>query len=240
MGAESIGRYRPILMNRVHAPVARALARGRAPTIRLLLRFGMQKNFAGAQLRGLDLCGLNLRGVSFRGANLSGALIDGGGLEADFSGAILHEANIYGLDLSNLPTGIELERAKLFEVRCSKRERPIAVSLRGLDLHGAQLRAANFRDADLRGADLSHADLREAILESADLGGRANLRGANLSRARLYAANLARADLTGANLRDADLREANLSGCDLQMADLTGADLCGTILDHHPDALLRP
>src|SRR6202030_1478219 len=136
IATEVSGRYRPILMNRGRARMTREFGRGRTPAVRLLLRTGMKKNFAGAQLRGLDLRGLNLQGVSFRGADLTGALIDGGGLEADFSGAILHGASIYGLDLSSLPSGIELEGAKLLEVRCSKRERPIAVSLRGLDLHG--------------------------------------------------------------------------------------------------------
>ena len=55
--------------------------------------------------------------------------------------------------------------------------------------------------ANLRGADLTGANLTGANLRDADLG-RANLRGANLGRA----------NLRGANLRDADLRGANLGG----------------------------
>ena len=240
VGWGALGHYRSLFVERAHDRVARELARRRAPAVRVLLRLGIKRNFAVAQLRGLDLRGPDLRGVSFRGANLTEALLDGGALQADLSGAVLCDARIYGIDLSDLPVGIALQGAKFRDVRCSNRGRQIAVPLRGVDLRGADLRAANLRDADLRGVDLRNADLREAILEGADLGGRANLQGANLSRARLYGANLARADLTGADLRDADVRGANLSGADLQLADLTGADLRGTLRSDHSDGTLGP
>jgi uncharacterized protein YjbI with pentapeptide repeats len=226
----ALGHYRAQVVKRLRARVLRALAR-RPGATRALLRLRMKKGFAAADLRGLDMRGLNLRGVSFRQANLAGALLDGSVFEADLSGAILRDASIFGIDLRELPAGLELRGVKLREVRCGNREQPIAGCLRGVDLRAAQLRGANFRDADLRGVDLRDADLREAILEGADLGGRANLQRANLSGARLYGANLASADLTGADLRAADLRSANLSGADLQFADLTGADLGGAVRD---------
>ena len=226
----ALGHYRAQAVKRLRSRVLRALAR-RPGATRALLRLRMKKGFAAADLRGLDLRGLNLRGVSFRQANLAGALLDGSVFEADLSGAILRDASIFGVDLLQLPAGLELRGVKLRDLRSGSHERPVAVSLRGVDLRGASLRGANLRDADLRGVDLRNADLQGAILEGADLGGRANLQRANLSGARFYGANLASADLTGADLREANLGCANLSGADLQFADLTGADLRGAVWD---------
>jgi hypothetical protein len=218
-------------MEKTRARISAQVARYRIPISRWQLRLHLRKDFAFEQLRGIDLRRLNLRGISFRGANLSGAMMDAHILEAELTGTVLHHATIYGLDLSNLPKGIDFDRARLRDVRCSNREHSGAPHLRGANLAGADLRNANLRDADLRSVDLRNADLRSAILQGADLGGRANLRGANLAGATLYGANLAYADLIGANLRDADLRDANLWQTDLRMADLTGADLRGAIRD---------
>lgn len=216
-------------MEKTRVRISARVARYRIPISRWQLRFHLRRNFAFEQLGGIDLRGLNLRGASFRGANLSGAMMDAHILQADLTDAVLHHATIYGFDLSHLPKGIDFDRARLRNVRCSDRAHSSAPHLRGANLAGADLRNANLRDADLRSVDMRAADLRGAILRGADLGGRANLRGANLEGATLYGANLAYADLIGANLRDADLRDANLWRTDLRMADLTGADLRGAI-----------
>lgn len=62
-------------------------------------------------------------------------------------------------------------------------------------------------------------------------GGRADLRGVDLSEANLYGANLRGADLHEADLNGADLNGADLSRADLREADMCGADMCGANLD---------
>ena len=113
------------------------------------------------------------------------------------------------------------------------------VSLRGLDVPGAELvdinlsRAnlsqANLNKSDLTNANLSHANLDNAILSHAKLSG-ANLSYAKLSFARLNNVNFSSADLTGANLICADLKQANLSGAIFKNASLSGANLEGAYL----------
>jgi hypothetical protein len=83
--------------------------------------------------------------------------------------------------------------------------------------------------AKLRGADLTRADLTGADLRGALLD-RASLYDANLVRADLSGADLSGADLGGANLRSADLTRARLTGANLQGARLMGADLTGSKL----------
>ena len=129
-----------------------------------------------------NFCGANLRGADLYGANLRGANLRG----ADLYGADLRGANLYDADL-------------------------YGANLRGADLYDADLYGANLRGANLYGANLRGADLYGANLRGADLRG-ANLRGANLYGADLYGADLYGADLRGANLRDADLRGADLRG----------------------------
>ena len=84
--------------------------------------------------------------------------------------------------------------------------------------------------ADLRGVDLSGACLLNADLSGANLSG-ANLWYANLSGANLWYANLKGTDLSDANLRGVDLSgaclwNADLSGANLSGANLSGANLC--------------
>ena len=75
--------------------------------------------------------------------------------------------------------------------------------------------------ADLSGADISAVVYKRSFIESysAPLG-KADLRGATLTRA----------NLDTADLSDADLREANLSGASLRSATLREADLRGALL----------
>lgn len=123
------------------------------------------------------------------------------------------------------------------------------VSLKGIDVPGADLDGIELPKADLRGADLSQATLVKAVLNRADLSDanlcRANLSGAdlreatfgesnlsganfrhaNLSKARSVKVNLAGAGLNGAKLHETSLLLANLSGADFSKASLSGADL---------------
>jgi len=127
------------------------------------------------------------------------------------------------------------------------------VTLRDIDLSGADFHGANLSNADLRlagipGANLRRASLRlanltKASLTGADLTG-ADLRGANLTHANLDTANLSNANLdltflthtnlVSAILTGAQLRAADLSDTLLRYARLKGADLTGAVL-HHTD-----
>jgi uncharacterized protein YjbI with pentapeptide repeats/hemoglobin-like flavoprotein len=118
------------------------------------------------------------------------------------------------------------------------------VSLRGLDVPGAELvninlpkanlSAANLQETDLSNANLSHANLDNAKLAQSQLSGAnlshthlgfANLSQANLSNTNLSHANLICANLSNTNMSGANLRNANLSGANLNGAYLTGANL---------------
>jgi hypothetical protein len=96
---------------------------------------------------------------------------------------------------------------------------------------GVSLRGINLGGANLERVDLSGRDLEGAKLIGANLSG-ANLHGANLSRANLLGANLEDADLGGANLSNARLFGANLNGANLGGAQLDGANLRGANLDN--------
>lgn len=103
------------------------------------------------------------------------------------------------------------------------------ISLKGVDLSGAQL-----GDADLSGANLLDANLSEAFLFNTNLS-EGNLTNANLSEANLYGSNLTGAKLNAANLSGAyliiaNLSEANLSNADLSKAFLQGTNLSGAYL----------
>ena len=80
--------------------------------------------------------------------------------------------------------------------------------------------------ADLTMADLSRAELGGMLLDRADLGG-AQLAGAGLGGVKLRQADLSGADLTNAVLKAADLTGAILAGARLAGADLRGSELDG-------------
>ncbi|HLO88147.1 MAG TPA: pentapeptide repeat-containing protein [Nostocaceae cyanobacterium] len=113
------------------------------------------------------------------------------------------------------------------------------VSLRGLDVPGAELininlpranlSAANLQGADLSNANLSHANLDNAKLSQAQLSA-ANLSHANLGFANLTQANLSSVNLSHANLICANLSNTNMSGANLRNANLSGANLHGAYL----------
>ncbi|MGC9333046.1 MAG: pentapeptide repeat-containing protein [Anaerolineae bacterium] len=148
---------------------------------------------------------------------------------ADLSEAVLHRADLWGINLS----GANLRRADFSETRL-----PSAI------LEAADLRQANLSNTDMWAADLTRADLTGARAAAANLAG-ANLSKAYLYEAYLAEANFSTADMTEANLALADLSRAVLSkadlhaailwgsklvGADLSDADLSGADLVATDL----------
>jgi uncharacterized protein YjbI with pentapeptide repeats len=162
---------------------------------------GGERDFASAELSGVNLSGANLSGIILDEANLSRANLRG----ADLSHAKLRKANLDGADLY----GATLDDAVLEET-----------SLEGVLLDGASARRVNLRRAGLRGGYLSAIGMEDADLRGADLQ-RANLLKANLRRARLE-----QAYMVGTSLEEADLTAANLEG-----ANLCGANLRGAVLD---------
>ena len=114
-----------------------------------------------------------------------------------------------------------------------------SISLRGLDVPGADMEQIKLPEADLRGADLKRTNLKRANLNAANLS-EANLKGSdlsetNLKKANLLGANLEEAKLWGADLEGVDLRDAwlervNLVRANLKKADLEDAHLWGSAL----------
>ncbi|MFS8814381.1 pentapeptide repeat-containing protein [Synechococcus sp. R60.4] len=183
-------------------------------------------NFYEANLRkaNLGLCNFNgahlrqadLRQANLQGAKLSGALLEG----ADLRGADLRGVKVSGTSLrgSQLSDATHLEE-RLRHIWQLQNWGGEGQDLAGQDLSKADLRGLVLRQICLRGANLKRADLRGSNLEEADL------RGADLQRTDLRGANLQNADLEGADLRGAELRQAQLQGANLRRADLSGANL---------------
>ncbi|MGB3557487.1 MAG: pentapeptide repeat-containing protein, partial [Geitlerinemataceae cyanobacterium] len=115
-----------------------------------------------------------------------------------------------------------------------------SISLRGLDVPGAEfinihlpssnLSAANLTEADFSNANLSHANLDKAHLCRAKLSG-ANLERATLSFTNMSYVNLSNANLNSANLICSDLSHANMAGANLRNATLSGANLSEAYLN---------
>ncbi|MET7771508.1 pentapeptide repeat-containing protein [Nocardia sp. NPDC005366] len=145
-----------------------------------------------------------------------------------------HESNCAGAD-----SGVEFTLAADFVPLHKDTVTMRILELEGADLRGedlfslnlisARLHAVNLDGVTLRGANLLATDLSSAHLFAAELS-YANLTNANLRRADLTRALLIGSRMSGAHLAGATLSGANLTGANLCGADLTGADLTGAIL----------
>jgi len=137
----------------------------------LLQRYAAgDRNFQGADLRGIQLAGADLRNANLINGQLAGADLR----KVRLDGAKLAIADLTNANLSS-------------------------ASLRKANLVGAVLQGAKLNFADLTRADFSDADLSHVQLIGANLTG-ANLNAADLSGANLTGANLEAVELTDANL----------------------------------------
>ena len=142
-----------------------------------------------------DLSGADLRGADLSGMDLSGAILAMALMpKANLCGAVLRDANLAG---ANLDEAL---------------------------LCGATLEGANLAGAILTGANLSGAWAARINLAGANLGGNANLSGADLS-----GANMAGTKLPGAMLSGCNLSQGMLAGADFTDADLSGANLSDAV-----------
>ncbi len=121
---------------------------------------------------------------------------------ANFQGAILDGANLYGAQL----TESDLNGAKLI---------------------GANLSKTNLSNANLYGANLSTSQLNEAQFVNACLS-EAVLAGSNAYKTKFIGADLAFADLSDVDLTEADLSDANLSYAGLVSAKFIDSNLTNT------------
>ncbi|MCG9893440.1 MAG: pentapeptide repeat-containing protein [Thermosynechococcaceae cyanobacterium MS004] len=117
-------------------------------------------------------------------------------------------------------------------VRLIRKDREIALNLRGANLSGTDLRGANLSGTDLSEADLSGTDLSEADLSEADLSG-TDLRGADLSGANLRSTRIdERTNFDGKwrlvwEVVNQSAKSQSLSGANLSGANLSGANKYG-------------
>ena len=109
-------------------------------------------------------------------------------------------------------------------------------ALEDLNRDGVSLRKINIAGADLEGINLQQADLCDANLNGANLEGAtlliANLRGATLIGANLNNSILEHAKLSFVNLGSTSCRDAKLSYACLRRAYLRGVDLTNAKLTH--------
>ncbi len=159
---------------------------------------------------------------------------------ADFSEAILREANLSKTELSDANfSNADLSNTNLSWTYVSNSKFTQA-NLRNANFYRADLDQASLVMADLRKADLRKANLHDANLVEIDLSGadlrESNLRWADLRGADLNGADLRKSDLKNADLQDADLSRVDFRGSDLNKADLTETKLIEANMD---DAILR-
>jgi uncharacterized protein YjbI with pentapeptide repeats len=126
-------------------------------------------------------------------------------MEANLSGANLHNADLTGANLS----GADLTSANLINASLSGANLDRA-NLSGADLTVADLTSANLSDANLSHANLSHAQLFKATLSNTFLSGSC-LKDTDFSEANLSGALLSEAFFLDTNLSSADLSNTDLS-----------------------------
>lgn len=159
-----------------------------------------ERDFTGADFRGLDLTRMEFSRAFLESADLRGADLSG----ANFEGAVLAKADLRG--------------AKLVKTR-----------LRGANLGAANLEGATFDDADLTEAILMRSTTTAATFRGANLTGadmlESNWRGVDLRGARFERCTFLKADLTGVDLTGAHLVQTTFLECTLDDAVFDGANL---------------
>jgi uncharacterized protein YjbI with pentapeptide repeats len=203
-------------------------------------------DFSGARFRAVNLIGCRLDNVRWAGVSGSISATDdpqllaeeidhalrqgdrldspyqftptSGELDADFSSANIHDADLRALDF----TGFSFENANMH-----------TSDLRAAILLHANLEHVNLHHSTLRAADLSDADLTSTNLHTSDLLGarlpNANLENANLHHTTLRATDLRNCNFTNANLSAADLRAADLAAAELSHCNLSNANLSNAL-----------
>jgi uncharacterized protein YjbI with pentapeptide repeats len=200
----------------------------------------------------------NCEGENLSNKNLSGSFWTKVDLtNANLENSILDIKSRADAKLCNtiLPNGIKsFKNCK--EADLSKQRLNEKLSVKGLNLKGADFTGANLSYVDLSGAnlantklieadltntklieaDLTNANLEKSILDSKSLAKVKNLCNTilpdgNKSFEKCQGADLTKADLTKADLTKADLTKADLTKADLSGANLTSANLENSILD---------
>ena len=196
-------------------------------------------NLQGADLRGSDLRQARLEGADLRGADLSPApprrhesstsgtqtnLSAAHAEKADFSGAILDRAILWGATLREARfVDAHLQEADLSDAELESGVLDHAL-LQGARLDRAHLRRASLLGARLDGAKARAADLGEIVATCASFR-RASLQLSVLFDAELDFADLSETQALGANLRRASLGAA--VGLPLHDLSLEAAQLAG-------------
>ena len=190
----------------------------------------------------------NCEGENLSNKNLSGSFWTKVDLtNANLENSILDIKSRADAKLCNtiLPNGIKsFKNCK--EADLSKQRLNEKLSVKGLNLKGADFTGANLSYVDLSGANLANTKLIEADLTNTKLI-EADLTNANLEKSILDSKSLAKVKnlcntilpdgnksfekCQGADLTKADLTKADLTKADLSGANLTSANLENSILD---------
>jgi uncharacterized protein YjbI with pentapeptide repeats len=149
-------------------------------------------NFSGAKAGGVNFLEAACEKAVFKNADLTNARFpQNANLKgADFSGAVLDNANLMEADL----TGASFVKTSLNNANLMKSK------LENADLTGIVAKKANFMKADLSDAKMIGANLMEANLKTATLV-RTDFRMANLYGAEVMRAVVGETDFRGANLK---------------------------------------
>jgi uncharacterized protein YjbI with pentapeptide repeats len=149
-------------------------------------------NFTGAKAESVNFIEASCEKAVFKNADLTNArFVKNANLKgADFSGAVLDNANLMDADLA----GASFVKASLNSANLMK------ANLNHADLTGITARKASFMKADLSDAKMIGANLMEANLKSAQLV-RTDFRMTNLYGAEVMRAVVGETDFRNANLK---------------------------------------
>ena len=187
-----------------------------------------QRHMAGASLRRADLSRADLAGTDLTGVRAAGIKLQSACLE----GTLLIRADLIGAALTSVSGGEANFSGALLE-DADVRD----AHLRFTDFRGATLDGANFDNADLWGSSFENASAERASFEKGRLDeavlDKAEFPSANFNSASLRKAKLRQTDLRGATFRDCvldgtDFAGANLTGAVLPNVSLTTCNLTHT------------
>jgi len=181
------------------AQVARALVQAAIDSDESLA----ERDFTGADLRGVSLAGLDLSNAFLEAVNLAGCDLRG----AKLQGAVLAKADLTGATL----TGADLTHANLGRANLTE------TALDEADLTEAVLGMATLDRTRLQRAKLDGADLLQTSWNDVALSG-ASMKNITCLNVDFGASCLAGADLTKATFLECDLSDVDFSGAVLHKA----------------------
>ncbi len=168
------------------------------------------RDFARADLQGVDLSGATLDGTDFTEANLAGANLS----DASMDGTLLYKANLTGAKLS----GARITTANLAEIVAAE-----------TDLTDARIEQTSLDQADLARAVLDGVQARQCLVMKANLSG-ASLKASSFEETEFSESLFEQTDFTDASFVRCRFGEVKITGGNLSAVRLTRTSFAGSEL----------